>query len=112
MRQKTKQPALPEKMVYVENEGYGFKSIAECFVNYFASVFVQDNSEVVIPFNQSPEKFFDDTQFSKVALSEEIKYIRNGAKFFYGISPKFLKSALPYILNQLLFIFSCCVSTC
>ena len=64
----------------------GYKSIAECFNNYFASVFVQDDSEVVIPFNQSPEIFLDDIQFSK---------------------------ALPYISNQLfLFIFSCCVSKC
>ena len=31
---------------------------------------------------------------------------------FDGISPKFLNSSLPYISNQLLFIFSCCVSKC
>ena len=112
MRQITKQPALPEKMVYIEKEVFVYKSIAECFNNYFSSVFVQDNSEVVIPFNQSPEIFLDDIQFSKAALSEEIKYIRSGANSFDGISPKFLKFALPYISNQLLFIFSCCVSKC
>ena len=110
MRQITKQSALPEKMVYMEKEVFGYKSIAECYNNYFASVFVQDGSEVVIPFNQSPEIFLDDFQFSKAALSEEIKYIRSGANSFDGISPKFLKSALPYTSNQLLFIFSCCVS--
>ena len=88
----------------------GYKCIAEYFNNYFASNFVQDDSEVVIPFNQSPEIFLDDIQFSKAALSEEIKYIRSGGNSFDGISPKFLKSALPYISNQLLFIFSCCVS--
>ena len=55
MRQIRKQPALPEKMVYKEKEVYGYKSIAECFNNYFASVFVQDDSAVVIQFNQSPE---------------------------------------------------------
>ena len=92
MRQITKQPALPEKMVYMEKEVFGYKSIAECFNNYFASVFVQDDSEVVVPFIQKPETFFDDIQFSKAALSEEIKYIRSGANSFDGISPKFLKS--------------------
>ena len=112
MRQITKQPALPEKMMYMEKEVFGYKRIAECFNNCFASVFVQDDSEVVISFNQSPEIFLDDIQFSKAALSEEIKYIRNGANPFHGISPKFLKSALPYISNQLLFIFSCCFSKC
>ena len=96
----------------MEKEVFGYKSIAECFNDYFASVFVQDDSEVVIPFNQSPEIFLDEIQFSKAALSEEIKYTRSGANSFDGISPKFLKSALPYISNQLLFIFSCCVSKC
>ena len=112
MRQITKQPALPEKMVYMEKEVFGYKSFAECFNNYFASVFVQDDSENVIPFNQSPEIFLDDIQFSKAALSEEINYIHSGANSFDGISPMFLKSALPYISNQLLFIFSWCVSKC
>ena len=69
MRQITKQPALPEKIVYMEKEVFGYKSIAECFKNYLASVFVQDDSEVVIPFNQIPEIFLDDIQFSKAALS-------------------------------------------
>ena len=110
MRQITKQPALPEKMVYMEKEVFGYKSIADCFNNYFASVFVQDETEVVIPFNQSPEIFLDDIQFSKAAMSEEVKNIRSGANSSDGISPKFLKSALPYISNQLLFILSCCVS--
>ena len=99
MRQITKQPALPEKMVYMEKEVFGYKSIVEYFNNYFASVFVQDDSEVVIPFNQCPETFLDDIQFSKAALSEKVKYIRSGANSFDGISPKFLKSALPYISN-------------
>ena len=53
MRQITKQPALPEKMVYMKKELFGYKNIADCFNNYFASVFVQDDSKVVIPFNQS-----------------------------------------------------------
>ena len=39
MRQITKQPILPEKMMYMEKEVIGYKSIAECFNNYFASVF-------------------------------------------------------------------------
>ena len=78
--------------------------------NYFAFVFVQDDTKYVIPFNQSPEIFFEDVQFSKEALSEAIKYIRSGANSFDGISQKFSKFALPYISNQLLFIFSCCVS--
>ena len=109
MRQITKQPALPRKWCTWEKK-IGYKSIAECFNNYFASGFVHDDSEVLIPFNQSPEKFLDDIQFSKAALSEEIKHIRSAANSFEGIRPKFLKSALPYISNPLLFIFSCCVS--
>ena len=112
MRQITKQTALPEKMVYMEKEVFGYKNIAECFNNCFASVFVQDDSEVVVPFNQKAETFVDDNQFSKAALSEEIKYIHSGANSFDGISPKFLKSALPYISNQILFLFSCCVIKC
>ena len=60
MRQTTKQPALPEKMVYMEKDFFGYKSIAECYNNYFASVFVQDDSEVVIHFIQMPAIFLDD----------------------------------------------------
>ena len=92
MTQITKQPALPEKKVYMEKEVFGYKSTAESFNNFFASVFVQDYSEVVIPFNQMPEIFFDDIHFSKVALSGETKYIHSGANSFDGINPKILKS--------------------
>ena len=87
MRQKKQ--ALPEKMVFMEKEVFGYKSNAECFNNYFASVFVQDDTEVVIPFNQSPEKFIEDVQYSKEALSEAIRFIGGGANSFDGISPKF-----------------------
>ena len=79
----------------MEKEVFGYKSIADCFNNNFASVFVQDDTEVVIPFNQSPEIFLDDIQFSKAAMSEEVKNIRSGANSSDGINPKFLKSALP-----------------
>ena len=103
MRQITKQPTLPEKIAYMEKEVFGYKSIAECFKNYFASVFFPPDSEVVIPFNQNPEIFLYDFQLSKAALSEEIIYIRSGANSFDGISPQFLKSALPYISNQLFY---------
>ena len=82
MRQITKQPALPEKTVYIEKEVFRYKSIEEGFRNYFASVFVQDDSEVVFPFIQSPEIFLDDIQFSKAALGKEIKYIRSGTNSF------------------------------
>ena len=74
----------------MEKEVCGYKSIAECFNNYFAYVFVQDDSEVVIPFYQMPEIFLDDIQFNKAALIEEIKCIRSGksnANSFDGISP-------------------------
>ena len=100
MRQITKQPALPEKRVYMEKKVFGYKSIAEYFNYYFASVFVLYDSEVVFPFNQSLEIFLGDIQLNKAALNEEIKYIRSSANSFDGIIPKFLKSALPYISNQ------------
>ena len=112
IRQVIKEPALSEKMEYMEKEVLGYKIISECFNNYFASVFVQDDSEVVVSFNQSPQTFLYDIPFSKAALNEEIKHMRSGANSFDCIRPKFLKSALPYILNQLLFIFGCCVSKC
>ena len=54
---------------------FGYKSIAECFNNYFASVFVQDILVSVIQLNQSPETYFDDIQFSKNFLSGEINNI-------------------------------------
>ena len=75
MRQITKQPALPEKMVYMEKTVFGYKSLKECLNNYVASVFGQDGSEIFIPFNQSPEIFHDDIQFIKAVMSEKIKYI-------------------------------------
>ena len=99
-------------MVYMEKDVFGYKKIAECSNNYFASVFVQEHSKVVMPFDQCREIFLDDILFSRATLSEEIKYIPSGANSFDGISPKILKSVLPYISNQLLFIFSCCVSKC
>ena len=110
MRQITKQPALREKLMYMEKEVFGYNSIAECFNNFFDPVFVQNDSEFIIPFNQKPEIFLEDIQFSKADLQEKIKYLRTGANSFDGISSKSLKSVLPYISNQLLFIFSCCVS--
>ena len=71
MRQIKKQAALPEKMVYMENKVFGYNSISELYNNYFASIFVQDDSEDV-------QIFLDDIQFSEAALREEIKYIRMG----------------------------------
>ena len=69
----------------MEKEVFGYKSFAEFSRNkYFAAVFVQDNSEVVISVNQSPEIFLGDIQFSKAALSEEIKNLRNVANSFDG----------------------------
>ena len=47
-------------MLYMGKEVFEYKNMEECFNNYFASVFVQDDSEVFIPFNQSPEVFLDD----------------------------------------------------
>ena len=75
MRQITKQPALPEKLVNMENEGFGYKSIAKCLNNYFASVVVQDDSEAVISLNETPEIYVDDFLFKKVALNEEKTYV-------------------------------------
>ena len=95
-------------MVYTENEVFGSKKIAECFNNYFPSVFLQDNSDVAIPLNQRSEVFLGDPQLSKAPLGEEIKNKRIGAYSFDGTSLQYLKSALQYISNQLLFIFSCC----
>ena len=73
MRQITKQPALLEKIIVMENNVFRYKSIAECFSNYFFNVFVEDNSEVSIQLNQNPEIFLDDIQFSEGALSNEVK---------------------------------------
>ena len=87
-------------MVYMGNYVFGYKSVAECFNKYFASFFVQDDSEVVFSLNQSPESFLFDIQISELALSKEMKYTRSGANSFDGISPKFLKSALLSISNQ------------
>ena len=81
MRQITKQPALPEKLVNMENEGFGYKSIAECLNIYFASVVVQDVSEAVISLNETPGIYVDDFLFNKVVLNEE-KNIRSGANSF------------------------------
>ena len=110
MRQITKQPALLERIIVMENNVFRYKSIAECFSNYFVYVFVEDNSEVSIQLNQNPEKFPDDIQFSEGVLSNEVKNIRSGAND--GMSPKFLMSSLPYISNPPLFTFSCCLSKC
>ena len=58
MRQKTKQSSQAGKMVYMKNEISGYKKIAECFNNDFASVFNHDDSEVVFPLNQRPENYY------------------------------------------------------
>ena len=44
-------------MVFIGNEVFGYKSIAESLSKNFASVFVQDDSENAILLNQSPETF-------------------------------------------------------
>ena len=97
----SKQPALPEKKVCMENKVYAKNNIEECFNSYCSSIFAQDDSEVVFPLHQSSKKFIDDIRINKEAPSEENKNICSGANSFDGTSPKFKISALPFISNHL-----------
>ena len=45
--------------MYKGEEVFGHESIEGRFNNYFVSVFAQDKSEVVIPLNESPEKYLE-----------------------------------------------------
>ena len=72
MRQKTKQPAVPVKKVYMKNSAFGYESNAEAnFRKLFCFCFCARQLRTY-SINQKPEKT-DDIQFTKASLSKEFK---------------------------------------
>ena len=90
----------------------GSEQIAESFNEHFSSVFIKDNSEIVVPETAQPEIFLDDITFSAKDVLDEISRINSGANSYDQITPSLLKASAPYVINTILYIFSCTINAC
>ena len=98
-------------MKYRGQDIVGSQQIAESFNEHFASVFIEDTSEIVVPETSQPEIFLDDITFNAKDVLEEISQIKPGANSYDQITPSLLKASAPYI-NSIWYIFSCIINAC
>ena len=65
-----------------------------------------------MPETAQPEIFLDDITFNAKDVLDEISQIKSGANSDDQITPSLLKASAPYIINSILYIFSCIISAC
>ena len=90
----------------------GSQQIAESFNEHFSSVIIEDNSDIVVHELAQPEIFLDDITFNAKDVLEEIQQIKSGANFYDQITLSLLKASAPYVINCILYIFSCIINAC
>ena len=90
----------------------GSQQIAESFNERFSSVFIADNSDIVVPETAQPEFFLDDITFNAKDVLDEISQIKSGANSYDQITPSLFKASAPYFINSILYIFSCIIKAC
>ena len=88
------------------------QQIAESFNEHFSSVFIEDNSDIVVPETAQPEIFLDDITFNAKDVLDEISQTKSGASSYDQITPSLLKTTAPYVINRILYIFSCIINAC
>ena len=65
-----------------------------------------------MPETAQPEIFLDDIKLNAKDLLEEILQIKSGANSYDQITPSLLKASAPYVINSILYIFSCIINAC
>ena len=80
-------------MKYRGQDIMGSQQIAESFNEHFFSVFIEDNSETVVPETAQPEIFLDDITFNAKDVLDEISQIKSGANSYDQITPSLLKAS-------------------
>ena len=90
----------------------GSQKIAERFNEHFSSVFIEDNSEIIVPETAQPEIFLDDITFNAKDVLDKISQSKSGANSYHQITPSLLEASAPYVINSILYIFSCIINVC
>ena len=112
LRRLNQEQTFPEKMKYRGQDIMGSQQIAESFSEQFSSVFIEDSSDIVVPEAAQPEIFLDDITFNAKDVLDEISQIKSGANSYDQITPSLLKASAPYVINIILYIFSCIFNAC
>ena len=105
LRKLNRELTFPEKMKYRGRDIKGSQQIAESFNEHFSPVFIEDNSDIVVPETFQPEIFLDDITFNAKDVLEEISQINSSAKSYDQITPSLLKASAPYVINSILYIY-------
>ena len=103
---------FPEKMKYRGQDIKSSQQIAESFIGHFSSVFIVNKACIVVPATAQPKMFLDDITFNTIDVLEEISQIKFGAISYDQITPSLLKTSAPYVINSILYIFSCIINAC
>ena len=90
----------------------GSQQIAESLNEHFSSVFIEDNSDNVVPETAQQEIFLDDVTFNAKNVLDEISQFKFGANSYDQITPSLLKASAPFVINSILYIFSCNINAC
>ena len=65
-----------------------------------------------MPETGQPEIFLDDITFNAKDVLDEISQIESGVNSYDQITPSLLKASAPYVINSILYIFSCIINAC
>ena len=99
-------------MKYRGQDIMGSQQIAKSFSEHFSQVFIEDNSDIVVPETAQPEIFLDDITFNAKNLLDKISQIKSGANTYDQITPSLLKASALYVIISILYIFSCIINAC
>ena len=75
LRRLNQEQTFPEKMKYRGQDIMGFQQIAESFNEHFSSLFIEDNSDIVVPETTQPEIFLDNITFNAKDVLDDISQI-------------------------------------
>ena len=112
LRRLNQEQTFSEKMKYRGQDIICSQQIAENFNEHFSSVFIEDNSEIVLPQTAQPEIFLDDITLNEKNMPDETSQIKSGANSYDQLTPSLLKASAPYVINNILYIFSCIINAC
>ena len=63
-----------------------------------------------MPETAQPDIFLDDITFNAKDVLEEMSQIKSGANSYDQITPSLLKVSAPYVIDSILYIFSCIIN--
>ena len=99
-------------MKYRGQDIKGYQQIAETFNEHVFSVSIEDNSDIAVPETAQPGIFLDDKTINAKDVLEEILQIKSGVNSYDQITLSLLKASAPYVINSILYIFSCIINAC